>query len=120
MPARLVHLQIAARDADRLGAFYEQVCGWRARDVTDRYRMLHDPETGVSIGIAAEGETPFVPALAVGDLDEFLVLVEAPGGTRLSDPVIVPGIGPVASFRDPEGQPGMIVPDDQPGEAGPP
>lgn len=110
MKAELVHVQIAAQDADRIASFYTNVCGWAARNVNDYYQMLHDPESGVSIGLAQESESRFVPALAVGDLDTFLAHVEANGGTRLSDPVAVPGIGLVASFRDPEGQPVMVVP----------
>lgn len=110
--AEVVHLQVAAKDAARLEAFYTAVCGWSARDLTDRYRMLHESGDGPSVGLAAEGESRFVPTLAVADVEDVLDRVVANGGTRLSDPVTVPGVGLVASFRDPEGQPVMVVPRD--------
>lgn len=108
--AEIVHLQLAAHDADRTAAFYEAWLGWHASPVNDRYTMLHDGGDGPSVGLAEEVQVGVVMTLAVEDLEAAVAHAVQLGATRLSPPVDVPGIGRVASIRDPEGRPVMLVP----------
>lgn len=115
--AEIVHVQLAARDAEQTAAFYEAWVGWHATPVNDRYTMLHDGTSGPSVGLASETQVGVVITLAVDDLDAAAARAVELGATPLSPPVDVPGIGRVASIRDPEGRPVMLVPasDERPG-----
>lgn len=116
--ADIVHLQLAAHDADRTAAFYGAWLGWQAAPVNDRYAMLHDSADGPSVGLAEEREVGVVMTLAVEDLEAAVARAVELGATPVSPPVDVPGIGRVASIRDPEGRPVMLVPRDQPARDG--
>lgn len=108
--AEIVHLQLAAHDADRTAAFYAAWLGWNAAPVNERYTMLHDSGAGPSVGLAEEAQVGVVMTLAVEDLEATVARAVELGATPVSSPVDVPGIGWVASIRDPEGRPVMLVP----------
>lgn len=116
--AEIVHVQLAAHDADRTAAFYAAWLGWRPAAVNDRYTMLHDRGDGPSVGLAAETEVGVVMTLAVDDLEAAVARAVELGASPLSPPVDVPGIGRVASVRDPEGRPVMLVPSEDPTAGG--
>lgn len=90
-------------DLDATGRFFETLFGWATLPTMPLYRMF-DP--GQSLGGVFQGHTPQAPAMAyiyVADVPAKIAEIEAAGGTRLGDPMAVPGMCTFGYFRDPSG-----------------
>ena len=115
---RVVHFQMPYDNKDRMAKFYETVFGW--------HNQFLGPEMGeyvlaTTTESCADG-TPKRPGainggffanpperqhtsivIEVSDISESMLKVTASGGKVLCDPMEIPGVGKMASFKDTEG-----------------
>ena len=107
-PRPLVHVEIRARDPERLREFYRALFSWEF----DGLRFapgLGGPEPGVG-GALKRSETPGVTLyLQVRDLDASLAAVPGLGGEVVRGRTDEPGGPTVASVTDPEGNRLVLV-----------
>ena len=114
MPNHLRHFAIHADAPDRARAFYEHVFGWRFepwgppdfylihtgsaedRGVQGALQKRHQPLTGT-------GMRGYECTIGVADLDAILALIPQAGGTILSAPFVIEGVGRLAYVADTEG-----------------
>ena len=114
MPANLAAFSIHVDDVDRARAFYEAVFGWRfepwgppgfylihtgddaAPGVQGLMHKRAEPRTGT-------GLNGLEPTFAVEDVDAVAAAVEAHGGKILFAKAIIPTVGTLIRFLDPEG-----------------
>lgn len=104
----VVFYEVAGTDRDRLVEFYTSAFGWTANAVPGPmpYTTIEPAgEGGIAGGIGAsppghEGHVTWY--VGTDDIEATLERIESLGGSRLMDPVDVPG-GRIAQFSDPEG-----------------
>ena len=122
---RVVHFEIPATDPERAVQFYRDVFGWEIskwEGPEDYWLVTTGPEgeMGINGGIMrrtqeVDGESPtaYVCTVGVESLDEYVMKVEANGGSVVVPKMAVPGVGWLAYCRDTEGnQFGMMQPDE--------
>ena len=122
---RVVHFEIPATDPARAVQFYKDVFGWEVskwEGPEDYWLVTTGPEgeMGINGGIMrrtqeVDGESPtaYVCTVGVESLDEYVMKVEANGGSVVVPKMAVPGVGWLAYCKDTEGnQFGMMQPDE--------
>lgn len=122
---RVVHFEILATDPERAVQFYKDVFGWEIskwEGPEDYWLVTTGPEgeMGINGGIMrrtqeVDGESPtaYVCTVGVESLDEYVMKVEANGGSVVVPKMAVPGVGWLAYCKDTEGnQFGMMQPDE--------
>lgn len=106
MTRPLVHFQIQGRDPAKLRAFYEAVFGWEMSDgmmgvVTIAPGVGGPTEVG---GTIRASDTPrVVPFIQVLDPLETMDKAVMLGGSRVTEPIDIPGGPTIAQMADPEG-----------------
>ena len=83
--------------------FYGGLFGWGLAAPMGQY-MMYDP--GAGVGGVFQSHTPATPVMIyvyVTDLAATLERIEAAGGSRLGEPVAMPGMGMFGYFRDSNG-----------------
>ena len=122
MPAKknpVVHFEMPYKDSQRLSTFYSEVFGWDMKNLGAQmgdYVMATTTEIDSDNMILAPGNINggFYPqsneaspypsvVIEVPDIREAMKDIKNAGGTLLSDPVNIPGIGEYVSFKDSEG-----------------
>ena len=92
--------------------FYGQLFGWSCKPVDmgmpEPYQMLRndalDEDVAGATGIPAPGIPPhWLDYITVDDVDAAAAKVEGLGGTLLSEPMDIPGVGRFATAADPGG-----------------
>lgn len=107
-PRPLVHVDIRARDPERLKAFYAGLFSWEFDGL--RFSAgLGGPEPGPGGALRQSGSPGITLYLQVRDLAESLAAVPGLGGTVVREPADVPGGPSVASVTDPEGNRLVLV-----------
>lgn len=114
MPANLASFAIHVDDIDRAIAFYQAVFGWEfepwgppgfylihtgtpnSPGVQGLMHQRHTPRTG-------SGLNGIEPTFAVEDVDAVAALVTANGGTLTMSKAVIPTVGALIRFLDPEG-----------------
>jgi uncharacterized protein len=122
---RVVHFEIPATDPERAVQFYRDVFGWeisRWEGPEDYWLVTTGPqgEMGINGGIMrrtqeVDGESPtaYVCTVGVESVDEYVMKVEANGGSVVVPKMAVPGVGWLVYCKDTEGnQFGMMQPDE--------
>ena len=115
---RVLHFEIHAADPDRAERFYVEVFGWSVQRYPGPidYRLLTtgpDEDAGIN-GAIVERQGPvqpeigqavnaFVCTIGVDSIDHTERAVAAAGGQQVVPRMLVPGIGQLAYFTDPEG-----------------
>ncbi len=105
---------ISTPDAARARRFYQQMFGWTLQVLDEVYTLVGaDGRPIGGIGQSDE-ESPYVGIVTyfrVADLDAALARAEQLGGARRLDPTPLPGLGRMAVFTDPDGNPvGLLGP----------
>jgi predicted enzyme related to lactoylglutathione lyase len=105
MPGKLVHVEIAAADADRAQGFWAGVFGWEVQPTVSPevdYRMFQnaDDQGGAIVGGGEPGTLTVY--FDTDDIDATLAKVSEQGG-EAGDKTPVPGFGWFAACRDTEG-----------------
>jgi predicted enzyme related to lactoylglutathione lyase len=106
---------ISTPDASRARLFYQEMFAWPVNVLDETYALVgaaDGPPAG-GIGQAGPGSpyTGFVVYFRVDDVDTALERAERLGGSRTLDPQTLPGMGRMAVFTDPDGNPvGLLSP----------
>lgn len=114
MPSNLASFAIHVDDVDRARAFYEAVFGWEfepwgppgfylihtgdeaSPGIQGLMHQRQEPRTG-------SGLTGVEPTFAVDDVDAVAAAVEAHGGRVTFAKSVIPTVGALIRFLDPEG-----------------
>jgi predicted enzyme related to lactoylglutathione lyase len=114
MPNNLASFAIHVDDIDRARAFYEAVFAWNfepwgppgfylihtgdksSPGIQGLMHKRHEPRTGT-------GLNGVEPTFSVADVDAIVQSVEAHGGTIVFPKAVIPTVGALVRFRDPEG-----------------
>jgi uncharacterized protein len=105
--------EVAGRDQPALKGFYGELFGWEFTDAEGMpYSMVDTPTIGGGIGAAPDGGPGHVTFyVQVDSLESALEQAEGLGGSKVTDPMEIPGGGRIAHFTDPEGHfVGMLEP----------
>ena len=113
-PTHVAHFAINADDIDRAQRFYQRVFGWRFEAWGPPGFLLIETGTRDAPGIRGalqqrrelipgERMTGFECTIAVGDVDAAEQLVKANGGTIILPKTVIPTVGQLFFFRDPDG-----------------
>lgn len=105
MSARVVHFEIALRDAKNID-FYRKVFGWPiSLDNPWNYGVVDtEGENSIGGGIFSDAPEAYVTFyVAVEDVTESLAKANREGGKTLMEPQEISGVGIIAQFSDPEG-----------------
>lgn len=99
----LCSMEMYATDGVAAARFFSELFGWGALATMQHY-MAFDP--GAGVGGVFQSHTPAMPAVAYiysADVAATLASIEAAGGTRLGDPMAIPGMATFGYFKDPSG-----------------
>ncbi len=104
----VVHWEIGAKDAAKMGAFYGELFGWRIDHNTAlNYRMVDTGGAGIGGGIFQTDQKTMPPYVTfyiqVDDLQAYLDKAQQLGGKTIVPPMPIPNMGAMAMFADPEG-----------------
>lgn len=109
---RFVHIDIAADDPQRAGDFFAKVFDWRVKklDGPMPYWLIDTgagPEAGagVNAGIARRegaGQST-TPTIEVSSADAYAERIVEAGGRITRPKTLIPGIGHLVTFKDPDG-----------------
>jgi predicted enzyme related to lactoylglutathione lyase len=113
MPNPIVHFEIPADDVARAQTFYQNVFGWKIKQMPipaggpEYYGVTtrKEGEAGINGGLMKRNMPgqPFANYVAVKSIDDFLSKVTANGGSViLPRQEIAPGMGSIAVFKDTE------------------
>ena len=113
MPNPIVHFEIPADDVARAQTFYQNVFGWKIKQMPMPAGGLEyfgvttrkEGEAGINGGLMKRNMPGqrFANYVAVKSLDDFLAKVTANGGSViLPRQEIAPGMGSIAVFKDTE------------------
>jgi predicted enzyme related to lactoylglutathione lyase len=94
-------LEMYAADGAVAAAFFGELFGWSSLETMPHF-MAFDP--GAGIGGVFQSHTPAVPAVAyiyANDVAATLAEIDAAGGTRMGEPMRMPGMGCFGYFKDP-------------------
>ena len=105
---KIVHWELMGPDADKLGAFYNNLFGWELQSYEgiDNYNMVDEKQAGIGGAIGAGNEhMPNYQTIyiQVESVDEHLGKAEANGGTTVLPRTVVPGAVTFGLFNDPAG-----------------
>jgi hypothetical protein len=103
----ITHIEFPADDIDRAKRFYGAVAGWEFSEMEGLPNYwLFRTDTASGGGLGRRGETVGQGVrvyIDVDDLEAALASAEANGGSIVTPPSPVPGIGRFAAVLDPEG-----------------
>jgi len=103
----ITHVEFPADDVERAKRFYSAVAGWELGEAggTPGYWMFRTSET-TGGGLGKRGETVgsvIRVYITVDQLEAAVAAAEANGGSVVTPPSEVPGMGRFAAVRDSEG-----------------
>lgn len=114
----VIHFEMPAKDRKRMSEFYEKAFGWHTQQLGEEmgnYVMVQTAKTdekgmiqeagSINGGFYDTTEDAAVPSLviAVEDLEKHIEIVNEAGGSIITEPTEIPGVGKFASFKDTEG-----------------
>lgn len=121
----VIHFELPADDQKRQADFYARAFGWEIKDLGsdyDNYIMVMTTESDTNgpkkLGIINGGLYKKRPdmgevhpsvVIAVDDIEAHLKKIEEAGGTRVGEPIDIPGVGLYAAFKDTEGNQLSII-----------
>ena len=114
----VVHFEMPAEDRQRMSKFYTEAFGWKTQQLGPEmgdYVMAYTAETddngmvqtpgAINGGFYQKTDDAPVPSLviSVDDINEAVQKIKNAGGTDLSEPMEIPGVGTWVTFKDTEG-----------------
>lgn len=106
---------ISTPDAPRARRFYQEMFGWPVNVLDETYALVGEDDGRPTGGIGQAGtDSPYTGIVVYFQVDNVataLARAEQLGGTRRLDPQTLPGMGRMAVFTDPDGNPvGLLSP----------
>lgn len=114
----VVHFELPGTDMERMKKFYGEAFGWQLNQLgaeMGNYVMATTSETKpdgfptepgrINGGLYQKTADAPHPSVVIGveDVQHHVKKVEEAGGTILTQPMMIPGVGMFASFKDTEG-----------------
>jgi predicted enzyme related to lactoylglutathione lyase len=103
----ITHIEFPADDVERAKRFYGAVAGWSFSEmdgVPGYWLFSNGRESGGGLGLRGESVGDVVRVyISVDSLEEAIAAAAANGGSVVTPPSEIPGIGRWAAVRDPEG-----------------
>jgi uncharacterized protein len=116
----VVHFELPYEDPARATAFYSKAFNWNLQQLgaeMNNYIVAHTTETdensmvqtpgAINGGLYPKSEDPNTQSpsivISVQDINTAIENITAAGGVMLTEPMMIPGIGEFASFKDTEG-----------------
>ncbi len=114
----VVHFELPGTDMERMKKFYGEAFGWQLNQLgaeMGHYVMAQTSETKpdgfptepgrINGGLYQKTDDAPHPSVVIGveDVQHHVKKVEEAGGTILTPPMMIPGVGMFASFQDTEG-----------------
>lgn len=99
----LCSLEMYAADGDAIRAFVGELFGWGTIPTMPHFVGF---DAGAGIGGVFQSHTPVAKSMAYlysADVAASIVAIEAAGGTRMGDPMPIPGMGTFGYFTDVSG-----------------
>ncbi len=106
MANAVVHFEILGPDGAALQKYYADLFGWEINaDNPQNYGMVSPTAPGIGGGVGpSQDGKPFVTLyVETNDLQASLDKAVALGGSKLMDPMDIPGGPSIAMFTDPQG-----------------
>jgi len=103
----ITHIEFSTRDLEGSKKFYSDVFEWKIEDFPGMNYATFEAEGGTGGGFSpVSDETPAGSVLVyinTPELDVTLDKIRAAGGTVLMEGYDIPGVGRMATFKDPTG-----------------
>lgn len=119
MSNRVVHFEIPSDDPEKSVEFFKKVFGWKFRHFGEQEYYLATTGEDTSPGIngavmrkIGEGQ-PVINTISVEDLEKTMKDIESSGGKIVKPKSIIPGVGWLAFFADPDGNMHGIMQEDR-------
>ncbi|MGZ5400760.1 MAG: VOC family protein [Nocardioides sp.] len=106
MASPVVHWEIGATDAGKLGTFYQKLFDWQVTPAGPEYFLVAGANGGIGGGILQlSGEVPSYLTfyVQVEELESALRHALELGAADVVPPMTIPGVGRFAMIEDPEG-----------------
>ena len=106
MASPVVHWEIGAADAGKLGAFYRELFDWQITPAGPGYSLVAGGDGGIGGGFlqVSEHVPPYLTFyVQVEALEGALRQATELGASELMPAMSIPGVGRFAMFADPEG-----------------
>ena len=106
---KFVHIDISADDPERAAAFYRSVFGWtveKAEGPMPYWLIMTGDDPGAiggGIGQRSEAWQTVIPTIDVDSVDAFETKLVNAGGTVVTPKQVIPGVGTLLNFKDPDG-----------------
>jgi predicted enzyme related to lactoylglutathione lyase len=108
-PHTAAWFDISTPDAPRARRFYQELFGWPVNVLDGTYSLVGEDSGRPTGGIGQAGPgspyTGIVVYFRVADVELALAKAEELGGSRRLEPQNLPGMGRMAVFTDPDGNP---------------
>ena len=104
----IVHVEFSAKDHTAAGKFYSTVFGWELKEYPEMNYTTFQPEKD-AVGGGFSPVSEEYPAgtimvyIETDDLDASLEAIKANGGEVVTGRYPIPGVGDMATFKDPTG-----------------
>ena len=103
----ITHIEFPADDVERAKRFYSAVAGWsfgESGGFPGYWTFRTGPQSGGGLGKRGEAVGPVIRVyVSVDSLEEAVAAAEANGGSMVTPPNDIPGMGRWAAVRDSEG-----------------
>ncbi len=109
MSTRVVHFEIPSDQPDLLIDFYSNVFGWRfERFRNQEYWNINTgdemlPGINGAIMRPVEKNQPSINTIAVDDIEDMMQKIVKAGGRIVKPKMLIPSVGSLAFFADPDG-----------------
>lgn len=104
----IVHIEISSKDHQASAAWYKEIFGWETQEFPDmNYSSWAGPDESVGGGFNPISDDNPAGTITfyihTDDLAASVAKVKEKGGEILVDSFDIPGVGTMASFKDPSG-----------------
>jgi predicted enzyme related to lactoylglutathione lyase len=109
MSNRVVHFEIPCNDPGKTMIFFEKVFGWKFQQFgTEAYWVVitgDEKSPGINGGLMKKRDPnqPVANSIDVNNIDQSIKDVESGGGTIVVPKMVIPTVGWLAYFKDPDG-----------------
>jgi predicted enzyme related to lactoylglutathione lyase len=109
---KLKHFYIHSSDTDKAKAFYEKIFDWKCNSFpeSDEYYQISASDGSIIGAISSRRYNPdkkdifgYECSISVDDVEATIQTVEESGGKTIMGKTLIPGVGWIAKFLDPDG-----------------